>query len=135
MRRAMPAQFGLLKTNALAMALCRLHNFCIDRRLLKSEKPLAVDEAEMQVHGGVQLEEHVEHGCLRNPQSPEKLIRREEHFDDTSRAHMRQLERQAVRALEASEQLPRDDLHESVIRQDKHRPTPQQWEMRGHGGH
>jgi len=114
------------------MSLCRLHNFCINRRLSKTDKPLAVDEAEIQAQGGVQMEEHVEFDVLRNPQSPEESIRREDHFDDTSHAHMRQVERQALRSLETDETLPRDEMLQSVADQDIHRPTPQQWAMRGH---
>ena len=133
MRRAMPAQFGLKKTTALVMTLCRLHNFCINRRLITSLQPLDIDEAEIVVNGGLPLEEHSECDCVRHSQSPEQLIRREDHFDDTSRAHMRQIERQALRALEKDEVLPREAMLQSVILQDKHRPTPQQWQMRGHG--
>jgi len=84
---------------------------------------------------GLPLEEHFEHHgnrSLRNPESPEQLIRREDHFDDTSRAHMRQIERQALHVLEQDEVLPREAMLQSVVAQDKHRPTPQQWQMRGH---
>jgi len=129
MRRPMPAQFGLLKTNALVMSLCRLHNYCINRRLKKTEKPLAVDKAEIVVHGGVQLTVRADGQAV-----PEEFLRRDEHFDDTSRAHMRQVERQALRALLPNEELPRDLMLKLVVQQDKHRPTPEQWELRGHGG-
>jgi len=130
MRRPMPAQFGLQKTNCLVMSLCRLHNFCINRRLgLKKVESLAVDEAEIVVNGGVKLVVRPDGSAV-----PEAFLRRDEHFDDTSRAHMRQLERQGLRSLEPGEDLPRDDMLQTVIEQDKHRPTPQQWEMRGHGG-
>lgn len=38
LRRPLPSTMGLKKSTALTMALCRLHNFCIDRRLLAKAK-------------------------------------------------------------------------------------------------
>lgn len=39
LRRAFPATMGLRKQNGLVYALCKLHNFCIDKRL-SSNGPL-----------------------------------------------------------------------------------------------
>ena len=129
MRRAIPAQFGLLKTNALVMSLCRLHDCCINRRLKKTEQPLAIDEAEIVVHGGVRLTVQADGESV-----PEDFIRREQHFDDTSRAHMRQVERQGIRASLPGEVLPRDAMLKIVIESEKHRPQPEVWQGRDNGG-
>jgi len=121
LRRAMPAQFGLRRTNALVMSLCRLHNFCINNRV-KATGSLAVDAAEIEVHGGVPLV-----AKRMNPMSPEQLIRRDDHFDDTSRAFMRQLERQSARILQEGEVFPRDLMLASVVQQELKRPPPEDW--------
>jgi len=127
LRRAMPAQFGLKRTNALVMSLCRLHNFCINNRVKQPTASLAADAAEIEVHGGVPLVARP-----GNRHSPEQLIRRDDHFDDASRAFMRQVERQNARALEVGEAFPRDTMLASVEQQQLSRPPPDDWQKRGH---
>jgi hypothetical protein len=61
LRRALPAAFGLKKTTALVMALCRLYNYCINscenvRVQFKEPKPLCADLEEIEAYGCVPLE-------------------------------------------------------------------------------
>jgi hypothetical protein len=44
----------LRKTNALVMALCRLHNFCIDKNEAIT-KPTASDTLDIALHDGIDL--------------------------------------------------------------------------------
>jgi len=67
-----------------------------------------------------------------NNMSPEQLLRRDDHFDDTSRAFVRQAERQSVRALHDGEQSPRDSMLASMVRQQLKRPPPEDWQLWGH---
>ncbi len=107
------------------MALCRLHNFCIDRRLITGSNdslyppsPLAMDTADIIIHGGISME--WEPGCL-NDFSPQELLHGGGHFEGLNRALLRQLEREREHNGVA---LPRDILHDSVVMQGLTRPTP-----------
>ena len=53
--RAIPNGIGLQKTTAMAMCLCRLHNYCIDRQLA-AEDPLCMDNFNVECYGGVTAE-------------------------------------------------------------------------------
>jgi hypothetical protein len=105
------------------MALCKLHNYCIDRRLLLLDTndlvppPLASDTADIAIQGGVPLEPRAD-GL--NDLSPEQLLHGGEHFDDINRALLRQLQRQDMNGNDVV--LPRDILHDSVVEQGLTRP-------------
>jgi hypothetical protein len=126
LRRAIPSSIGIRKTTALVTALCKLHNYCIDRRLagiscsddVVVPSPLAEDSAEIAIRGGIPMEQQAE-GL--NHSSPEQLLHGGEHFDDVSRTLIRQMEREEMRVGE--DFLPRDILHDSVIEQGLTRPT------------
>jgi hypothetical protein len=108
------------------MALCRLHNFCIDRRLIAGSdeslyphpSPLAMDNADIIIHGGISMDFVAED---LNDFSPEELLHGGEHFEDVSRDQIRQMERKREFSADA---LPRDILHDNVILQGLTRPTP-----------
>jgi DDE superfamily endonuclease len=46
LRRALPANYGIRKSTSLVIALCRLHNYCIDQRLSEVPTALAADDCE-----------------------------------------------------------------------------------------
>ena len=127
LRRAIPSTIGIQKTTALLVILCRLHNFCIDRRLIAGSdgslypypSPLAMDNADIITHGGISMDFEAE-GL--NDFSPEELLHGGEHFDDVTRDQVRQMQRAGCEF--SADALPRDILHDSVIMQGLTRPTP-----------
>lgn len=46
---------SLMKTSALVVALCKLHNFCIDENDIGITKPIADDSLDIALHGGLDL--------------------------------------------------------------------------------
>jgi hypothetical protein len=57
LRKPIPSNIGLKRTTALVMCLCRLHNFCIDSRLLPTDNvvvppALSSDADEICINGG-----------------------------------------------------------------------------------
>jgi hypothetical protein len=54
LRRAMPVNISLMKTIALVVALCKLHNFCIDANE-KLDEPAKDDEEDIVLHSGIIL--------------------------------------------------------------------------------
>ena len=120
LRRAMPSRIGLYKVTRLVTCLCRLHNFCIDRRLEEAGSCpiaplLAIDEAEIEVNGGVPLggDENV---------PPDQLVGGGHHFDDFTRN-----ERQAWCREYQNCKLPHEILHDIIVDLDLQRPTPAQF--------
>jgi hypothetical protein len=124
--RAIPSSIGIQKTTALVTALCKLHNYCINRRLagiscsddIVVPSPLSKDSAVIAIHGGIPMEQQAK-GL--NNSSPEQLLRGGEHFDDVSQNLICQMEREEMRAGGAL--LPRDILHDSAIEQGLTRST------------
>ena len=135
LRRAISARTGLYKATRLVTCLCRLHNFCINRRLLKTKnseqstasenknkneqqedddlaRPLAIDDAEIAVNGGI-----------RREQRPNQLLDGGEHFDEYNSASRKLLWR-----MEQQPNLPRERLHQEVVDKCLRRPTPKQWQ-------
>ena len=55
LRRAIPMRITVAKTTALVMALCKLHNFCIDENDNGITPPTADDNLEIALHGGFDL--------------------------------------------------------------------------------
>ena len=55
LRRSMPQGISISKTCALVLALCKLHNFCIEEDGLKVPLPAAQDEFNIMENGGVDL--------------------------------------------------------------------------------
>ena len=54
LRKPIPMRVSLSRTNAMVMALCQLHNFCIDEKEALT-KPLAEDVLDIASHGGIDL--------------------------------------------------------------------------------
>lgn len=138
LRRALPKSIHITKVPALTMCLAKLHNFCITERLLAEDpagkkKPsfarsyplpsLAVDEAEIVVHGGVPLD--TPEDCdERDAVTPGQLLHGGQHFDDvpynlrrnaTSRGRSKQVE------------LPNEVMLKQVEYYNLKRPKPKQW--------
>lgn len=55
LRKAIPMGISLAKTNALVMALCKLHNFCVDENDLKISRPTPDDSVAIADLGGIDL--------------------------------------------------------------------------------
>jgi hypothetical protein len=113
LRRPLSAKFGLQKTTALVMALCRLHNYCINHRMDPGD-PLDDDIAYNISQGGFELE-----GTDADSIRPTALIGGGDHFDDVSRTIRR---RQA-----SSSRRHKDRLLQSVVNQGLVRPRPLGW--------
>jgi hypothetical protein len=123
LRRAIPSQFRIRKTTSLTIALCRLHNFCINMRLAENfdeqeQIPcnLACDTLEIVAHGGIPLVRTRE-----NDSRPEQLLDFGNHNDDTSLEYRRQFVR---RGLGRNDVMPRERRHDMVIQGGFKRPTP-----------
>jgi DDE superfamily endonuclease len=99
LRRALSAKITTKKVTTLCMALCRVHNFCIDRRLKPEDRmgtptspsgsketedlsPLISDECVIEMNGGIRT---------RNDESyrPVGLLHGGMHFDDVPDKNMR----------------------------------------------
>ena len=119
LRRALPAGFGMRKTNSLLMCLCRLHNFCIDENT-GCTKPLAVDNVAIRSSGGIFTIPTAE-----NPDSPEALLHAGEHNDDTELEDRRAFAR---RGLGRNGKTPREILLTMVEEGGYKRPTPKHWD-------
>ena len=142
LRKPLPSSMGLSKTTALTMCLCRLHNFCIDCRLIAEAKgrsgssrkkrrrvnsdhqdiaePLAQDRLELM--GGIPLERHA-----FNDASPEDLLHGGHHFDDAPESLRQAFVRQA-RSVNRHAEDPREKLRRQVERMQLSRPTPKAWQ-------
>jgi hypothetical protein len=55
LRKAIPMNISLTKTSALVVALCKLHNFCIDENDIGITKPIADDSLDIALPGGLDL--------------------------------------------------------------------------------
>ncbi len=107
------AKFGMHKVTALVMALCRLHNYCINQRMDPGE-PLEDVIAYNVSHGGFEIEE-TNGERIR----PTALIGGGDHFDDVP-CNVRR--RQAL-----SSRHHKDCLLQSVINQGLAHPKPVGW--------
>jgi hypothetical protein len=122
LRRPMHTKIGLRKTGLLVMAMCRLHNFCINDGDCAANPDevlpitLQEDEAFNATLSGISLE-----ASDNNSHEPTDLLHGGEHFDDVNRNIRRQLQRNN------SQVLPQKKLHESVVNQGLRRPTPKNW--------
>ena len=88
--KAISSTISLQKAGSLVIALCILHNFCINERLEQSgadddfPEPLVQDRFNIQSEGGISLEPSATHPDL-NSRSPEQLLHGGERFDDIPR--------------------------------------------------
>ena len=106
---------SICRTTAMVMALCKLHNFCIDANDENIAQPTAQDTAQIHIEGGVPLDGRIG--------QPTQLTDCGHHFEDTNRNFRRNTEREALRNND-DEQLPRDKLHDMVVQGGFVRPKP-----------
>jgi hypothetical protein len=123
---------SLNQTLFMVMALCRLHNFCVDERLKEKAPsarhshdladPIASNKVEIVTNGGIQLwrREGEDHAV------PHSLLHGGEHHDDILPKDLRRVKRQAKQACRR-DGLPRDYVLERVVKKGVHHPEPNQW--------
>lgn len=140
LRRALPATLSLRKVTALAMCLCKLHNFLVNERINRSsnksrrkvskgkiglatdkiDEPLAADLLELAAHGGVPLEQRADGSTT----VPAQLMDGGHHHEDTTEGFRRQFMR---RGLGPHGVLPRDRLRDQTLKGLYERPLPATW--------
>ena len=130
LRKALPAAMGLRKTSSLVICLCRLHNYCINRRLERQNngllpndtipEPTACDAMEIAVAGGVE----VRHQKNSNNYFVDDFLHGGEHFDDVGESVRKQFSRRGIRKGDI---VPRDKLLAMVERGGFQRKTPKAW--------
>jgi hypothetical protein len=126
LRRPLSMKFGFRKTNHLVMALCRLHNFCINDRETTIASalgdglvppPLGEDQVYTDLHSGIE--------------DPSELLHGGEHFNDINRNARRRCNRVRQRTrLSPNKQpeiLPQESLRNTVVNRGLRRPTPKRW--------
>jgi DDE superfamily endonuclease len=128
LRRALSAKVTTKKVNCLCMALCRLHNFCINSKLKPSEqvrvtpvgaevqddlRELASDSIAIAMNGGVDIQSN---GI------PTELLHGGEHFDDLTDRNMLRWRKKS------GEILPRESMCNQVEQLGLKRPTPNRWQ-------
>jgi DDE superfamily endonuclease len=125
--KPMSTKLPISKVTSLVRCLCRLHNFCIDERLLRQQyEAAALDEA-------ADVADHLDSDHVNivlgggsslvandNSFSPEALLHGGEHFDDVSRTV--RISRRILGVV-----LPRERLCEAVEQMGLRRPTPNTW--------
>jgi hypothetical protein len=119
--KPMSTMLPIAKVTALVRCLCRLHNFCIDERLLGNavamplvDKPLDSDLANITLAGGASILTGTDQF------NPDELLHGGEHFDDVSRTVR-------VSRKKNSETLPRETMCLLIEEYDLRRPTPKHW--------
>ena len=129
LRKPISSTIGLTKTTAMVMALCCLHNFCIDQKLERKQASasapaaLAQDTVDIAASGGIPLVNR-----RQNEFSPDQLLHGGEHYgDDASRNLRRQMETEGRRGLASGVVLPREKLHDIVVNEQLRRPPPESW--------
>lgn len=55
LRKAIPINISLGRTTALVLALCKVHNFCIDESDMAITRPIADDSLGITIRGGLGL--------------------------------------------------------------------------------
>lgn len=128
LRKPLSATIVLKKVGCLVLALCKLHNFCVDERIKIQNhgredeganaqdcpEPLAQDSVNIAIAGGVPLEASRQHPEL-NDTSPEQLSHGGEHFDDVPRAARQRADRAAHNNIEGP--LPRERLLSIIVKE------------------
>ena len=128
LRKPLSRALGIRKSCALVMALCCLHNFCLNQNVT-APIALAQDTAyAAAICFGVQMQRM--EGTTEGHERPEGLLHGGEHFDDVPR-HIRQQEsrRQEGRSHRNNTRpmLPQEMLLNFVVNQALRRPTPVAW--------
>jgi DDE superfamily endonuclease len=127
--KPMSTMLPIAKVTALVRCLCRLHNFCIDERLLQMVNPIDFPSEEQDAAVAKPLDSDLANITLAGGAAilngsdqfdPEELLHGGEHFDDVSRAVR-------VSRKKTSELLPREIMCNLVEEYDLRRPTPKNW--------
>lgn len=114
------ANFGISKTTAAVVALCKLHNFCINQSLNEMENEssdeipteLASDTYQISLEGGIHIGDHMQ------------LLDGGHHNDDTTSYYRRRL----VDIERARHEIfPRETLYKHICNENLRRPTPAKW--------
>jgi DDE superfamily endonuclease len=126
LRRPLSAKVTPQKVNCLCMALCRLHNYCLNAHAKPNNEastptsanpesedlnPLMQDNVMVELFGGVSLDKS---------RRPKELLHGGHHFEDVPSGNMRQWRRN-------HEILPREVMCEKVAKLGLKRPTPNKW--------
>ena len=115
------------KTVALALALAKLHNYCIDVGDNCSDvRSTAIDEWTAEANGAVPLVPVQTENACQNV-VPEQLVGGGHHFDDVGGSagrHNLQRRYNYVSQVDGIP-LPRERLHQRIELMDLTRPTPQ----------
>ena len=115
LRKALPARIGIKKITSLVMALCRLHNYCINCNDYEADKILAQDELNTTLESDIVLERTGD-----NHFSPTGLLHGGEHFADYGRYNLRMIRRMEN---EIENSAPRERLHKMVVDYGLTRPS------------
>ena len=109
LRRPLSSKIGLRRISSLVMALCRLHNFCIDSSHSQNHNldPLAQDQVNITVNSHIELAETED-----NPHSSLGILHGGEHFDDVGQSILRALRRSET---EEANKCAREKLHRMVV--------------------
>ena len=135
LRRPLSQTYGIHRTCNLVLALCRLHNFCTNRRL-PVYTPMALDDLHIaSASTGINASEHNNTTTTSSIADGENningLLHGSQHHHDSNRNIRRQDARRAFRLFQtttdAPHVLPQQLLTESVVNQGLKRPRPRSW--------
>ena len=137
LRRPLSPRFGIKRTCNLVLALCRLHNFCTNRRL-PVYTPMASDDVYIAMaSSGINVTGDLRRTTAANNRENdiEGLLDGGRHFEDSNRNIRRQDTRRALRLFRSGSNaatgtppvLPQQELFESVVNQGLKRPRPRSW--------
>ena len=119
LRKPIPVNVSVAKTCALVVALCKLHNYCINNNDSKPPSLSAQDMFTISSEGAIPLDE-----TQGNSQRPSQLLGGNDHpTDDFDRATMSRELRQAS-SLQNS---PRDNLLSIIQENNLQRVLPNDW--------
>lgn len=109
LRKAIPMNVTVAKTTSLVLALCKLHNFCINESD-SSEEMLSTDEVTIAQSGGF---DQSSSNCR-----PDELLDGGEHFDDISNTNRRDR-----RLSQEREELPYVTMLQEITAGGYNRPV------------
>jgi DDE superfamily endonuclease len=143
LRRPIPQGFGISKTCVMVLALAKLHNFCINRRVPVFQ-PLATDDAYILyassgINTGGVFEVDNNHGSTGTANAAstttehnvEGLVHGGEHYEDVTWNVRRQVRRRATCQMiqRDMQTTPQKRLLHHVIDKGLQRPTPKHWKQ------
>jgi hypothetical protein len=125
LRKAIPLNISLSKTSALVVALCKLHNFCINENDTGIAQPTSDDSLDIAISGGFTLpafERETRHQDFTYTVEDrvDTLLDAGNHFLDVPRHQLRQLRRHTCN--QTSTILPFQDMLQLIEEGNFHRP-------------